>query len=110
MNINVMARGMMTKRYTPEDFIQHVASMIEGQLQEWDAKYEVFLMKFQDYQLVVKKGNIYYDVFITEEAVSQLQAEEAFMLDRVIWLALQEQGLPIYKGLGNYMDKVFLGM
>lgn len=107
MNINVIARGMMIKSYTPEDFIQHVASTIEGQLQEWDAKYEVFLMKFQDYQLVVKRGNMYYDVFITENAVAYLQAQGAFMLDRVIWLALQEQGLPICKGLGNYMDSVF---
>lgn len=106
MNINAIARGMMTKRCTPDDFIQHVASMIEYQLKEWDEEYEVFLMKFQDYQLVVKRRNLYYDVFMTEEAIAEMQAHGAFTLDRVIWMTLHKQGLPIYKGFGNYIEAV----
>ena len=107
MNISRMARRSIAKNFSTDDYFQHVASVIECQLQEWNEKYEVFLMKFQDYQFTVKNGNLYYDVFLPEEEVAKLQAQGTFALDRVIWSELKKQEMPIYEGFGDYLDSVF---
>jgi len=80
--------------------------MIEKQLQEWDPNFEVFLMKLSNYELMIKNGEAYYYVELTEQELDFLQNKSPFSLDRKIWLELENQGIQIFKGFGDYLDKV----
>jgi hypothetical protein len=101
-----LTRGYISKGYSNEKFIQHVVDMIEKQLQEWDPNYEVFLMKLSNYELMIKNGEAYYYVELTEQELDFLQNKSPFSLDRKIWLELENQGIQIFKGFGDYLDKV----
>jgi hypothetical protein len=106
MNINGMARSYMARFQSGEEFFKRVADFIERQLHEWDPNYEVFLMKFSDYELMVKNGERYYHVFVTEPELTELQKRAPYALDQKIWKELEKQGLPILKGYGNYLDSI----
>jgi hypothetical protein len=106
MNSIGFIRGYMSKNLNHEKFIHHVADIIEKQLQEWSPNYEVFLMKLTNYELMIKNGETYYHVEISEQELDFLQNQSPFSLDRKIWLELQRQGMQIFKGFGDYLDKV----
>jgi hypothetical protein len=106
MNMMGFLRGYMSKNYSSEKFIKHVSDIIEKQLQEWDLNYEVFLMKLTNYELMIKNGETYYHLEISEQELNFLQNKSPFSLDRKIWLEMQKQGIQIFKGYGDYLDKV----
>ncbi|WP_042348023.1 hypothetical protein [Bacillus massiliigorillae] len=106
MNINGMTRNYLSLNLGAEDFLQHVASTIELQLREWDSSYEVFVMKFNDYQLSIKLNEKYYDVHISEKELNDLHKKGAYDLDRKIWSELKNKKLPVQKGFGNYIEYV----
>lgn len=107
MNVSGMIRGYMSKNMDSEAFLLHVANAIENQLQEWDEEFEVFVMKFKDYEIVVKNKEDYFHVHLSEDDLYKLQHKSAFALDRNIWLELQRQGIEIIRGTGNYIDYMF---
>jgi hypothetical protein len=106
MNINGIVRNYMVRIMDDEDFLKHVAGLLERQLQEWDLEYEVFVMKFKDYELVVKNQDDYYEVKLTEQELEVLHTRGSFKMDRRIWEELMDQGLPVKEGYGNYMKTV----
>lgn len=108
MNTSGVFRGYMSKSFNGEKFIELVADTIERQLQEWDSKYEVFLMKLANYEIMIKNKETYYHVGISVQELDFLQNKSPFSLDRKIWLELQNQGLQIKKGYGDYIEKVCL--
>ncbi len=97
----------MSKNLRTEDFVIHVAKTIEKQLKEWDPKYEVLLLKMEDYILVVKKNDDDVSVTISETECQILKDHSPYALDRKIWQDLYLQGIPLYDGPGNYMQYVF---
>lgn len=107
MNVSGMIRGYMSKNMDSEAFLLHVSNAIEHQLQEWDEAFEVYVMKFKHYEIVVKNREDYFHVYLTEEKLNRLQHTSAFSLDRYIWEELQKQGIEIIRGNGNYIDYVF---
>jgi hypothetical protein len=106
MHISEFIRGYMANNLGSEEFLKHVAGLIETQLQEWDPNYEVFVMKFAAYEVMVKNKTIYYHVHLSEDEIETLQNQDPFELDRRIWRELEEQGLLIIKGKGNYIQMV----
>lgn len=106
MNINRFARNLMAREKSPEEYLKFVADVIERQLQEWDETYEIFVMKMHTYELVVKRGETYYHVYLSEQEIHHLQQKEPYDLDRFIWRELKKQGLPIVRGEGNYIENV----
>ncbi|GHH99215.1 hypothetical protein [Neobacillus kokaensis] len=106
MNINGFARGLMARNCTEERFLIHVATCVEQQLQEWDAQFEVMVMKLKEYEIFVKYGDDDYHLRISEEDVSTLQKTGPYHLDQKIWRELENQGLKILEGFGNYLDTV----
>ena len=56
MNFSGVVRGYMSKSFSSERFILHVADTIEKQLKEWNPLYEVFLMKLKNYEVVIKNA------------------------------------------------------
>jgi hypothetical protein len=106
MNIRGYSRGVISRNLCAEKFLVHVAETIETQLKEWDENYEVWIMKFQEYALTVKKGELYYHLNLSEKEIDSLQKENPYSLDRKIWKELEKQGLPIIKGYGNYIDSI----
>lgn len=109
MNSSGLMRGRMAKSFENEAFLLFVGVTIEKQLQEWDERYEVNMMKLVDYHFVVKNGETYYDTVITEAQVAALQDSGPYALDRVIWQGLEKDGLTILEGFGNYLKMVFWG-
>ncbi|WP_456274761.1 hypothetical protein [Bacillus sp. AK031] len=109
MNINGMVRGYMKEIMNDEDFLKHVAVIIERQLQEWDVNYEVLVMKFKDYELVVKNWNQEYQINLTEQEIDVLKSKGLFKLDQRIWTEMIDQGLTLQKEYGNYLSKVLQG-
>lgn len=107
MNSSGWIRGMMSKNVSAEKFLLHVATCIEGQLKEWDTNYEVYVMKFTDYQFVVKNGEKYIELKLTADEVTQLQSQSPYSLDKRIWTELKEQGLTILMGMGIIWIKCF---
>lgn len=108
MNTSGVFRGYMSKSFSGEKFIQLIAVTIEKQLQDWDPKYEVFLMKLDNFELMIQNRETYYHVQLSEQELDQLQNKSPFSLERKIWLELQDQGLQILKRLGDYLEKVGL--
>ncbi|WP_154663566.1 hypothetical protein [Neobacillus dielmonensis] len=106
MNISGFARGLMSKNYSTERFLLHVANCVEGQLKEWDEKYEVLVLKLKNYEFIVKMGDQDYYLPLPEEEIAALQQMGAFALDRRVWRELENQGLPIQRGHGNYINYV----
>ncbi|WP_251552700.1 hypothetical protein [Neobacillus muris] len=106
MNISGFARGLMSRNYSTERFLLHVANCVEGQLKEWDEQYEVLVLKLKNYEFIVKMNDRDYYLSISEEEITALQQMDAFALDQKIWKELEGQGLPIERGHGNYIDYV----
>ncbi len=107
MNINGMARGYMSKRKSGEEFFLHVANCIEQQLQEWSEDYgDVIVMKLADFQLMIRNKENVYCVTLSTEEIESLQKSSPFALDKILWGDLEKQGLPIIRGVGNYIDAV----
>lgn len=104
MNVSGFIRGYMSKNMTGETFFMKVADTIEKQLQEWDSTYHVLLLKLKDYVLIVQKGETSYELTISEQELAQHQSRSPFSLDHKIWCVLQQEGLQIVKGKGNYID------
>ena len=107
MNISGVIRGYMSKNMSVEEFIVHVATLMEKQLKEWDENYEVYVMKLADYEVVVKNNDTYYGVDISEFEIDFLQNKSPFSLDKKLCAELEKQGLNILRGYGDYLDKVF---
>lgn len=106
MNSSGLSRGMMSKSLKAEQFIIHVISCIEKEIQEWNPNFNVMLLKLQNYELFIN-GKESYQVTISESEARTLQHQSPYSLDRRIWLELKEQGLEIIRGYGNYLDYVF---
>ncbi len=106
MNVNGIVRSYFANNKSGEEFFSQVADHIERQLKEWDEDYEVFLMRFSYYELMVKNNEQYYHVEMTEDELVSLQKSDPFALDRKLWNELAGQGLQIKKGNGNYLDTV----
>lgn len=106
MNINGIARSYMARHQGGEEFIKHVADLMERQLKEWNEDYQVFLMKYSYYELSIKNNERYYYVQLSEMELEMLKKKDPYALDRKLWKSLEEQGLPIQKGIGNYIDWV----
>jgi hypothetical protein len=106
MNISGFIRSYMANNLSSEEFLKHVAGLIENQLKEWDTHYEIFVMKLSTYEIMVKNKTVYYHVQLSEDDIETLQNEEPFELDRMIWRELEKQGLLIIKGKGNYLQMV----
>ncbi|MBB6444022.1 hypothetical protein [Bacillus benzoevorans] len=107
MNISGVIRGYMSKNMGVEEFIVHVATLMEKQLKEWDENYEVYVMKLTDYEFIVKNNDTYYGVDISADEIAELQNKNPFALDKKLWIELEHQGLNILRGYGDYLDKVF---
>lgn len=106
MNINGFARNYMARYLNGEEFLKHVATLIERQLKEWNQKYEVFVMKLINYEVIIKNLDAYYYVQLSESEICLLQKSGLYEVDRKIWAELNKQGLPIIKGNGNYIEMV----
>lgn len=107
MNTQGFIRGMMAKNYSSEKFLVHVATTVERQLQEWNEQFEIMVAKLQNNFWIVRNGeeSIYFT--ITEQEVEQLQNKSPYSLDRRIWEELENHGIDIKIGPGNYMSYVF---
>ncbi len=64
------------------------------------------VMKLSKYELVVKNTEHYYYVYITKDEINFLQQQSPYALDRKVWGELANQGLPIIRGKGNYINLV----
>lgn len=106
MNSNGFARGLLAKNYSGEKFLLHVSDVIERQLKEWSDAFEVIVMKLVDYEFVVKKGNRYFELVISEQELDTLQATGPFALDRFVWKELEKQGVAIVREYGDYIERV----
>ncbi|WP_462411688.1 hypothetical protein [Neobacillus sp. Marseille-QA0830] len=106
MNISGFARGLMSKNYNPERFLLHVANCVEGQLKEWDEKFEVMVLKLKKYEIIISTDDEDYYIPLPDEEIAALQQMGAFALDHRIWKELEDQGLSIERGHGNYIDYV----
>lgn len=106
MNINNLARSYTAKNLNGEDFLKHVANLIERQLKEWDSVFEVIVKKFVNYELIIKTNELDYHVDLSENELYFLQQKGPYALDRKVWGELQNQGLPIINGFGDYLDFV----
>ena len=107
LNSAGVVRGMIARNYYSELYMIYVGEAIERQLKEWDKAYHVNIMKFKDYIFVVKHGEKDYWLEITEDELAVLQQKSPYALDYKIWFELNRQGLAIYFGYGNYLEKVF---
>lgn len=106
MNATGFIRGLLSKNYSNEQFIIHVGEVIEQQLKERDGAYWVNIIKLKDYIFIVKNGDKDYWLEMTEEELAALQDQSPFSLDKRIWLELEQQGLEIVFGYGNYLERV----
>jgi hypothetical protein len=106
MNINGLERRHNARKMKGDDFLKYVATEMENQLKEWDEEYEVMIMKLANYEFIVKNKQRYYEVTLSEDKLTILQKEDPYAIDKKLWKKLQNKGLPIIKGKGNYMDFV----
>lgn len=106
MNVSGFIRRLMSRNLNEEEFVIKVSNTIEQQLKEWDGHYEVIVLKLKNYHWIIKRKEVHYSMELTEREVQQLQRRSPFALDRKLWDELEKQGLPIFKGVGNYLDYV----
>lgn len=90
-----------------EKFLIHVATCIEQQLQKWDKEYQVVVMKLRDYEIMISLKKTSYSISVSEGELMALQNHGPYALDKKIWRNLEEQGLEIIYGYGNYLDNVY---
>jgi ribosomal protein S19E (S16A) len=106
VNSNGFARGLMAKNSNEEEFIKHVASVVERQLKEWDEKYEVMVIKGVHYEFVVNHNDDFYHLQLSQQDIHELQKRSPYALDRKIWQELEKIGLTIRWDRGNYIEVV----
>lgn len=106
MNCNGFARGLMAKNMNEEEFLKHVAIVVERQLKEWDEKYEVMVIKGIHYEFVVNYNDDFYHLQLSDQDIHELQKKSPYALDRKIWQELKSQGLNIRGDRGNYIEVV----
>ncbi|MBU9714923.1 hypothetical protein [Evansella tamaricis] len=107
MNTTGFIRGLMSKNLSNDEFLKCISQTIEHQLQEWHEDYSVFIMKLANYEIVVKRENVYYNVSLSAAELDYLQNRSPYSLDFKIWTELETLGLKITKGPGNYLHYVF---
>lgn len=107
MHTSGVIRSMMAKNTSTEQFFNHVAKCIEGQLKEWNPAYEVLLLKLKDYLFIVKDDNQDFQVTIAEHEAHSLQNTSPYSLDKKIWRELEQSGLQTFEGPGNYLSYVY---
>ncbi|MEH7226672.1 hypothetical protein V7112_22980 [Bacillus sp. JJ1566] len=108
MNTSGFIRGMISKNMEGEKFLIHVATCIEQELQERDPDFKVIVMKLKNYELFVTGKQESLQLTITETELTALQQRGPYALDRKIWRDLEQQGLQIIHGSGNYLGYVFM--
>ncbi|RFB12697.1 hypothetical protein DZB84_18260 [Bacillus sp. HNG] len=108
MNTSGFLRGMMSKNMEGEKYLIHVATCVEQELQERDPDGKVIVMKLENYVLFVTGKQDSYQLTITETELTTLQQRDPYALDRKIWRDLEQQGLQIIRGSGNYLEYVFM--
>lgn len=106
MNVSESKRELIARNMDTEDFVLFISRVIEHQLQEWDEQYEVHVLKLKNYKWIVKYGHLRYVVEIVESEIQSLQKRDPFGLDQRIWRELEGLGLPIVRGVGNYLEYV----
>ncbi|TYS18506.1 hypothetical protein FZC78_02920 [Rossellomorea vietnamensis] len=109
MQTNGIVRSYMQQVMSSEDFLKYVAGIMENQLHEWDVNYEVFVMKWPDYEMVVKNGEKYYHAELSVQDLEVLHLKGLFELDKRLWIDLMEKVLPFGDDYGNYLSTVFHG-
>ncbi|RLL43716.1 hypothetical protein D8M04_12395 [Oceanobacillus piezotolerans] len=107
MNTTGAVRGILSRNLSNEDYLYGVVKTIKKQLREWNPNYEVEFVKKEAYELIIKNEGATYRIVISEEELDTLQKLSPYSLDRRIWSDLEQQGLEIIRGKGNYIDNVF---
>ncbi|WP_096273332.1 hypothetical protein [Paucisalibacillus globulus] len=107
MNTTGFIRGYMSKNLKGEKFIEHVATCIEQQLQEWDPNYQVQVIHLANYEIVIKNNNVICNLTISKNELVNLQSRSPYALDRFIWRKLKEKGVKYGEYGGNYLTYVF---
>lgn len=107
MNASGMLRGYASKAMPNDAFFDHVTQTMEKQLKQWDTDYELFVNTTDGYQIAVLYGESRYTATLSAENWDTLQQNTPSSVDRAIWLQLQEQGLEVKTGFGDYIEKVF---
>ena len=112
MNSTGFVRGMMSKSFEVEDYLNHVVTTIGRQLSMWDERYEVRLLNDllaeTNYEVIVNLEDITYQVDLELSNVAALQDKSPYSLDRHIWESLKNQGLVIEKTHGDYLEKCYM--
>jgi len=112
LNSTGFVRGMMSKSFEIEDYLNHVVTTIGRQLNMWDERYEVSLfhdlLAETNYEVIVKLEDKTYQVDLELSNVAALQDKSPYSLDRHIWESLKNQGLVIEKTHGDYLEKCYM--
>jgi len=108
MNTSGFLRGMMAKGTDPERFIIHVANCVERELKQWDENYRVVMMKLQNYEIYINYEDTSYHLTISEDELVELKQKGPYSLNQRIWFDLQNQGMEIVMGYGNYLEYIFM--
>lgn len=106
MNTNGFVRGLKAKNINEEEFLKHVATVVERQLKEWDEKYEVMVIKGVHYEFVVNHNDDFYHLQLSDQDIHEPQKKSPYALDRKIWQELEKIGLTIRWDRGNYIEVV----
>lgn len=106
MNTNSFFRTTMATSYNTRKFFNKVASDLDTQLKQWDAKVCVEVESWRSYVVRVNYLNQNYRVILSKNEVDLLQKEDPYALDGAIWTSLIDQGLIIKKVEGNFLSKV----
>jgi hypothetical protein len=64
------------------------------------------VMKLTNYELIIKDRDQYYYVQLRKSELDFLQKSGPYELDRKVWRELENQELPVRKGIGNYIESV----
>src|SRR5699024_10495309 len=102
MNASGLIRGYLAKNVETEDFLTHVTTTIQRQLQEWNEHYKVKVETFPGHSFLI---TIHVNTPIYKE-VRMNQEKGPYALDRLIWRELQVQGMIILYSPGNYLAHV----
>ncbi|MCC3359127.1 hypothetical protein [Bacillus sp. REN16] len=108
MNTSGFIRGLMSRNMEGEKFFIHVATFIEQQLQEWDPDFKVFVMMLENYEMFVTGKQESLQLTMTDTEIITLQQRDPYALDRKIWREMEQEGLQIRRGSGNYLSYVFM--
>ncbi|TFE01519.1 hypothetical protein [Jeotgalibacillus salarius] len=105
MNASGMLRGYASKAMPNDAFFNHVTTTMEKQLKQWNPDYELLVNTSDDYRIVVLQNEKRYTATLSAEEWATLQQTAPFSVDRAIWQQLQEQGLEVKLGFGDYIEK-----